>query len=232
MRLPDNYFRELNAADIIAAVAASKPSLAVISTLGADELERIGWLNNPVIDILYSMTSAGVWIARTDASGRETEANSASISSNVATSAGYSRMTFPLVSSQTSLTSSFARRIAQIPLTEAGGAIGATVIVTGISGYFACARIKKIWAPTGTTDAANTWTIASEGGGAITGPTVFVMNITAERNHWCDAGEAGVSGDGILVYNTTDDKDITITVADLAAVGTTYYLEVEYWYET
>jgi len=77
MRLPDNYFRMLSPADIIAKVATI--TLANISLWGTEELERIGWLNNPVIDILYSMTSTGVWIARTDTSGLVAEANSSTI---------------------------------------------------------------------------------------------------------------------------------------------------------
>lgn len=197
-----------------------------------EELRRIGWLDNPMVDILYSITSAGAWIARTDTSGRAQDANSSAIMAYSQIS-NYGLFTTVGAATPTSVVAAtnYKRRIAQIPLTEAAGAIAATVIVSGVASYKAYCIIKKIWAPTGTTDAANSWSITSAAGGGITGPAAFDMNITALRNHWVDAGAAGVSGKGILVYNTTANKDILLSAADLAAVGTTYYVEVEYWYE-
>jgi hypothetical protein len=227
--LPDNYFGRLSPAGIISAV--STITLAAISTWSIDELKRVGWLNNPIVDILYSMTSAGVWIARTDASGYQQVADTATKTNLVAF--GYQGAN-PMVgacSTSSTVAAVMQHKIAQIPLTEAGGSIAATAIVTGIASYKARCIIRKIWAPTGTTDAANTWSITSEAGGAIIGPSDFTMNLTALRNHWVDAGAAGVSGTGILCYNTTADKDILLSAADLAAVGTTYNVEVEYWYE-
>ena len=238
MDLPDNYFRDRSPADIIAKVATI--TLANISLLGSSELRRIGWLDNPIIDILYSMTSAGVWISRVDTSGRLTDANSGAIKTDLDTANTYQAQLLASVLTPTVTGSGIAtvagsgaahRRIAQVPLTEAAGAIAATAIVTGIASYKARCIIKKIWAPAGTTDAANTWTIASEAGGNLTGPSTFTMNLTAERNHWVDAGAAGVAGSGILAYADTADKDITLAAADLANIGITYYVEVEYWYE-
>ena len=84
--MEDNWYLTHKPFEIIAQVATT--TLAVISKFNPQELIRIGWLVvdkngkigvNPVIDILYSMTSAGVWIARTDASGLVEEANSLDI---------------------------------------------------------------------------------------------------------------------------------------------------------
>lgn len=81
MTLRDGYLYELTPAELISWV--STVTLARISEMTNAELIRIGWLGNPLVDILYSMTSAGVWIARTDASGRLTEANSGDILSGL-----------------------------------------------------------------------------------------------------------------------------------------------------
>lgn len=52
-------------------MAASDPTLAQVSAMAVEEQIRIGWMDNPAIDTLYSMTSSGVWVARTDASGQQ-----------------------------------------------------------------------------------------------------------------------------------------------------------------
>lgn len=211
--------------------------LTVISGWSVQDKINIGFYDNPAVGKLLELTSAGVFTARTNASGQLTEANSTVTIARqllLAKNGLHPTVAYMAEAMETvAVANNLMRRIVQVPLTEAGGAIAATVIVPGSGGaYYGVCRIKKIWAPTGTTDPANTWTINSEAGGAIVGPGTFSMNITAERNHWADAGAAGISGDGILCYNTTDDKDILISAADLAAVGTTYYVEVEYWYET
>lgn len=231
--LPDNYFRELPPAALITAVGSI--TLATISTWDVKELQRLGWLNNPIIDILYSMTSAGVWIARTDASGYPKMGDYYNNSSHVANQYSLEsirndeHVTYQTISDSTK--GKLWKRVIQIPLTEAAGSIAATPIVPALASFKGHCLIRKIWAPVGTTDAANEWTISSEAGGGITGPSTFSMAITALRNHWVDAGAAGVSGEGILVYNTTANKAIQISAANLANVGTTYYLEVLFWYE-
>jgi len=137
MRLPDNYFRSLSPADIIAKVATI--TLANISLLGPDELERIGWLNNPIIDILYSMTSAGVWISRVNTSGLITDANSAAIAVDSEKAA---LNTVPPSISGYILTdvAQYKKRIpmkARIPYTLAGGVQANLQLVPGLANYFA-----------------------------------------------------------------------------------------------
>ncbi|GAG93010.1 unnamed protein product, partial [marine sediment metagenome] len=51
-----------------------------------------------------------------------------------------------------------------VPLTEAGGAIAATVIVPAELGYTGHCEVQGIWAPAGTTDPANTWTFVCTAG--------------------------------------------------------------------
>ena len=137
MRLPDNYFRGLSPADIIAKVATI--TLANISLLGPDELERIGWLNNPIIDILYSMTSAGVWIARTDSSGQLKVAEE--YSSKIEAWSRYTpQVISPSVSGYQSSNTyylQYAKRIARIPYLLAGGVQANLPLVAGLGGYYA-----------------------------------------------------------------------------------------------
>lgn len=45
-------------------------TLAKLSTWTHEYLAYLGWFDNPIIERLYTLTSAGVWIARTDTSGR------------------------------------------------------------------------------------------------------------------------------------------------------------------
>lgn len=128
------------------------------------------------------------------------------------------------------------RRFISVPLTEAGGTIGAHVIVPALAGYTGHALVTGIWCPAGTTDAANTWTFAVAAG-TILGPDVFTMNLTALRYHFFTAGVAGVYGQPIALRGTVgagadDNKAITIQAADLAIVGIDYYIEGVYWYET
>jgi hypothetical protein len=68
MGLPDNYLHTLTPAGLISWV--STVTLAQISLMTTAELVRIGWYNNPVVDILYSMTSAGVWVLRVTSEGK------------------------------------------------------------------------------------------------------------------------------------------------------------------
>ena len=125
MRLPDNYFREASPSDIIAKVGVIQ--LSNISMLGPDELIRIGWLNNPIIDILYSMTSAGVWIARTDSSGQPkvVEANGAAISSRINSNKNFvATLTSASEADGTSVTSELGWiEIPPTVVTRAGGAV-------------------------------------------------------------------------------------------------------------
>ena len=65
-RISNGALRRYSAAELIAFV--TRTTLAEISTWSSYELQRIGWTDNPIVDILYSMTSAGVWEAKTDPS--------------------------------------------------------------------------------------------------------------------------------------------------------------------
>jgi len=126
-------------------------------------------------------------------------------------------------------------RYFSVPLTEAGGAIAAADIVPAVAGYTSHCCVNGIWAPAGTTDAANDWTF-TVAAGTILGPDVFDMDITAERYHNFSAGVAGVYGPAITLRGTVaagvdNNKAIQVEAANLANVGIDYYIDGIYWYE-
>jgi hypothetical protein len=66
---------------------------------------------------------------------------------------------------------------------------------------------------------------------------VFDMVITASRYHNFTAGVASLWGRSVPIRGTAaagadDNKAIQVSAAGLAAVGTTYWIDGEYWYET
>lgn len=126
-------------------------------------------------------------------------------------------------------------RYFSVPLTEAAGAIAAADIVPAVVGYTSHCLVNGIWAPAGTTDAANDWTF-TVAAGTILGPDVFEMDITAERYHNFSAGVAGVYGPAIALRGTIAagvdvNKAIQVEAANLANVGIDYYIDGIYWYE-
>ncbi|MEA3560055.1 MAG: hypothetical protein U9R75_12450 [Candidatus Thermoplasmatota archaeon] len=139
------YLMGKSPADIIAFVA--QRTLAEISTMSADALEHIGWFYrpdpngpyyvNPVVNILYSLTSAGIWIARTDASGKVEEANSHNIRGDTQYMNG--RMVklsniARLIDLGVNDTGTLPLKIALIDETlAAGGTLGATPLVAAIT---------------------------------------------------------------------------------------------------
>ncbi|GAG56155.1 unnamed protein product, partial [marine sediment metagenome] len=106
------------------------------------------------------------------------------------------------------------KRYFSVPLTEAGGAIAATVIVPALAGYTSHCEVQGVWAPAGTTDPANTWTFIVTAG-TILGADVLAMNLTASRYHNFSAGVAGVYGPSMKLRGDAaaaadDNKTITV----------------------
>lgn len=121
--LYNDWFRGKSPADIITMVATI--GLTTISEWSEQELKRVGWTNNPIIDILYSLTSAGVWIAKTDTSGQDkvVEANSADIRTRTLQTAYGAMGPFvnALMSAGSSTVTMFEKRVTTVPYALAGG---------------------------------------------------------------------------------------------------------------
>jgi len=134
-RINDGALLRYSAAELIAFV--TRTTLAEISTWSADELQRIGWTGNALVDILYSMTyPAGVWISRVDTSGRVEEKNSSSIYGYTQLMHSYTAR--PVISPSLSPTvaSQAIRRIAIIPYDTGAGGVDYTEVMAALAGYY------------------------------------------------------------------------------------------------
>lgn len=220
MPYEDNLFLRMSPAGIIARVAASDPTLAVVSALSVDEQIRIGWLGNPAVERLYELTSAGVWTPRTDTSGR-VGVSDTSVQAYSLVSAYQSQRTIAAPSNSSTVALSSTPRRAQIAMnTDGSGVKAATTLHTGPTGYYPVVRLKRIVSDVA--DAATTINITVGGGGALLGPATFsitlVANVVLELND-------------LLLYNLTDASSILMAIAD-GPVSGTIWLEYEYWSET
>jgi hypothetical protein len=201
MRLPDNYFRELSMAGIVSKV--STITLAEISRLSADELLRIGWLGNPAIDILYSITSAGVWVARTDASGLVTEANSTDLLTYVGrTNPLGTRTTVKGLPSSMAGAQNAMEVYAIVEFTSnAGGNIDVDqVIKAAVSSYFGVARMLAIWSK-------------DVGGGST--PTLYFSTTSHDKFRTLTLTVAGdyqpvTDFENIPIYQSDDNEPLVI----------------------
>jgi len=224
--IPDNHLVRMSPADIIAFEATN--TLAVISTWSTEELIRIGWIGNPIVDILYSMTSAGVWIARTNASGQETEANSSSINTQTQNAVNFIRAFSPTahVSTITPTSSTIAayihRRYVVVPIVLVGGALADNVVIPALAGYYGVFRPLALIA--NTTD-TYTLTFQDEDDAAASGLLAGVINVACTEYIAADLSHCGV------VYKPTDNKALEVDVSGGAGVEILALIG-EYWYET
>jgi hypothetical protein len=220
MRFPDNYFRELNPADIISKV--STITLAEISRLGTDELIRIGWLNNPVIDILYSMTSAGVWVAKTDSSGQQKVVEASSSANKYNNQYTQSRPLVGVSPANYTQQANAQPRYALIEFTSnAGGTLDADVdIVPALSGHYGVFKILAYWSED---SGAVTPSFVIQGSGAL---VTIAGNITA---NWTPVTNL----ENLAWWNGTDN-DLLFLDTTTSGLGNTknHRFLIEYWYET
>jgi len=111
--------------------------LTEISSWPIQDKIDMGWYDNPAVKILYSLTSAGAFAARTNASGKLTEANSTAI---YGSALAIARLTAaPSVSDASILSYSaaqtYVRRIAVVPFaSNVGGTLDADVDLSGTVG--------------------------------------------------------------------------------------------------
>lgn len=224
--LPDNYFRRFTPAELIAAIAASQPTLAQLSLENAGELERIGWTNNPIVDILYSLTSAGVWIARVDASGKQLISDTTQQTYQVMqlSQGGQPTITYPYPATQNGITAA-KRCIRKVIFTSAADGSIATdpELVAAVASFYGVGRIISIQA------------LAASGAAPVfeiqEGATEICKIATAqfEANKPLNAN----FGDQYF-YIGTDNTAISLDGSGCSSLGNavTYHMWIEYWYET
>ena len=230
--IPTGHLNRMSPDQIIAFVAIN--TLAVISTWSTDELIRIGWLGNPIVDILYSLTSAGVWIARTDTSGRETEANSAAIKSNVEQSMWNLRASVPPTINGYPLSSANAtamvRKIGILARTitaNAGGTLDADIPIVAASGagtlFFGVAELLNIRANQIVAAGA---TLVIQNGAGVALAEITLPALTANT-------PLDLSGLRIFPAALTDNSEIYFdTTSHDLGNATVFTLEYNWWLET
>jgi len=219
--LEKDYFRKYGPATLIVKVA--ELTLTYISTWNQEYLEYVGWLNNPIIETLYSMTSAGAWIAKTDASGRETEANSTTMTDYQASIIKNTRL--PSVSGSTSVNSGINQEMMHKTKTlthtcDGGGVAAAQAVFTPTTGYYSVVRLKHIISTVSEGTALMNITVSA---GALVGPAQISFNLAA--------GVINTQALELLLYNLTDDATISIAW-DSAGAAAVIRTQVEYWSET
>lgn len=229
MPYEEGAFLRMSPAEIIRRVAASDPSLAMVSGWTVEEQIKVGWLGNPIINLLYSLTSAGVWIARTKTDG------SVIIDSDLRDYTNYTeletRSLMPPTITRirpTTGTEAAMRVHGLMPVvltSNAGGNLAADVDLTpaGVGGQYWIAYIRTIRC----TDAALTPTLvlqdedgtASLTGNLCPGTSSAYVPMTTLRE--------------IPIYTTVKNKKLIVDTTSSGLGNTkTWILVVEYWAET
>lgn len=226
--LKKDYLRTLYPAQLVAWVA--QVTLAKISLMSEDYLRYIGWFDNPVVDILYTMTSAGVWIARTDTSGqvKTVESNSTALST-------YANrvVTFLRAAANPSITPQgsggdayYTHQIARIPfVSDAGGNPTGDVSLVGATvGYYNVARILAI--------------VSSDAGGALA-PVLYFSTTSHDKFlalgfNITDSNYPSTQLADLPVYYIDDDNEALVIDEDSSGLGVSknWIAIVEYWKET
>ena len=174
------------------------------------------------------MTSAGVWIARTDASGYPKVGDYYNYS-NISSIKDWSQRAGqgacgPYVVPPTTTTGvgDAIKRCATILVTIAAAPpSAATTLLAAVASVRGHIRIKKIW--TDVTDAAVTLTFDADGG-TLVGPAVHTVNLTQYV--------VNTQLEDLLLYSGTDNKAIRVTISDGPGAGASNtYIQIEAWYE-
>lgn len=224
--LYDDWFRGKSPADIIAMVATL--TLATISEWSEQELKRVGWTNNPIIDILYSLTSAGVWVGKRDTSGKESGTYDAAIMNNLQMSGT------PVIAADIGSSILWRSRINIVSATLVNGILADVPLVPASAGYYGVIdgiQVLMITQPHDTylcltfQDEDNTSLLGS-GGGAIKQVIASgILNTTLQNIKLTQA-------------TYTDNKALEVDLATGADAGGdaaddyTVVLIVNYHYET
>lgn len=222
MNFPDGYFLEKSPAEIIAKV--NTVTLANISLLSAEELLRIGWLGNPIIDKLYKIGSTGLWVAR--------EQNAAGTSPLEAflpilnTSVGQTLAVGdydPFNIGQTAA-QRLRRRVIAVPVAVvAGGAITDQELLPAVASYKY--RVKVLGIACSITDAAVTILFEDST------PTTYVGCPASGFSLGFTADVLNSSLAGIVIYDATANKNLQVDISGAGAGAANFIFYLEYWLE-
>lgn len=223
--LEKDYFRKYGPATLIAKI--NELTLPYISTWNQEYLEYVGWLNNPIIETLYSMTSAGAWVAKRSSAGYELPLDSISTATACDNIANALFNAPPHVNALADQYLTAAAGIAGQRRTkilthtcDGSGVAAAQAVFTPTSGYYPVVRLKHIISTVTEATALMNITVT---GGALVGPAQISFSL--------GAGIINTQALDLLLYNLTDDATINIAW-DSAGAAAVIRTQVEYWGET
>jgi len=208
-------------------------NLAMLSKQTKRSLIDAGWFDSWATD-LYSITSNGVLIARTNASGQLTDANGSATATAVSLAQGYLNQYgrangSPTVNAGASTEAGGAaahRKIGFMDITlDGAGDFAAAAITPGglaVGAYYPVIRLLG-FIPTGT-DAAVVFGF-SVTGGALVGPAA-ITKAAVENTFTQFAGDAGLH-----LWDITDASQLNIAITSTMN-NAHVYLIYEYWCET
>ena len=173
------------------------------------------------MDILYSVTSAGVWIARTNTSGQLTEANSSNLLAW--NRYGNSKPTIGTPSSTPGAEQHHKYAILQATL--AGGASANFPLLAALAGYFGVVKIIGILSNTTIAALTLTWECPA-GTAALPGTTVLSMT-----ENIVNKALEGIIITGAGVDPNNDNDAIVVDISGGAGAEVITFI-LETWYET
>jgi len=217
----------------------SRVTLAEISKYPTYELERIGWLHNPVVDILYSMTNAGVWISRTGAGGMvATRYEVDRYGVDLAIRAINQRPTINgTLSTSSTPTGLMVRKIAIIPFDlGAGGAEADVTLIPALAGYYGVGRLLY-WQQSEGNAGLFTFEFHDETPTGLT-PNFIYCKIAADNGYSPLTFGGGFSTDNTagrapvqpIILGVADEKALQVDITGTA--NATGVIVLEYWFET
>lgn len=203
----------------------ARATLADISSYPTYELQRIGWTDNPLVKVLYSLTSAGVWISNRDDKGQNKtiEGNSLNIQRElygvypptIEANAGN------MIDSNSSTKG--IRRIITIESALIGGALADVAILPALAGYYGVIEVIGIISDTNI--GALTLTFQDEDDAALTG----LNGGSVELNLTANVMNEQIKG--AVLYKGDDTKALEVDYSGAAGVEKVT-LQCVGWYET
>lgn len=224
----DGHFLYMSSQEVYAAIVTnSAPSLAQLSTYQGTELVRIGFVEHlsarESIYGLYTLTSAGVWVANTDAYGRKKVNNDGTYFQRVEMAPRI--MGAPVVDA---LEPTYVqRRIGTAGRTFTSNAAGGfdldVNLASAIAGYYTVIRFGKIRASQNV--AAGVLVIHDSAGNLVSTLGMAALVAYTPSNT--------LEGVTVFIPALTDNRGLVLdTTSHDLGNATSFVLDYEYWYET
>lgn len=203
----------------------ARATLADISSYPTYELQRIGWTDNPLVKVLYSLTSSGVWIARTDTNGqaKTVESNATYWAGRQAKSIGALQPGLEVYTDNEGAIIKSKRRIITVESALIGGALSDVAILPALAGYYGVIELLGILSDTNI--GALTLTFQDEDDAALIGLNGGVVELNLTANVMNEQIK------GAVLHKGDDNKALEVDYSGAAGIEK-ITLQCLGWYET